>query len=118
MPIAKLQAVAQGRVWTGRQAKQVGLVDELGGVERALAVAKQRAGLLPSDEVEIVSYPPRRTVFDFLSDSLSSEARAELALGALLAPEERRMLGVLTAPARIFRPGEVLAMMPLGIFTR
>jgi protease IV len=117
MPIAKLQAVAQGRVWTGRQAKQVGLVDELGGLDRALAVAKQRAGLSPTAEVEVITYPPRRTVFDLLSSSLS-DSRTELALGALLGQEERRVLGLLTAPARLFRPGEVLAVMPVGIFSR
>ena len=41
----KIDAIAQGRVWTGRQAKQLGLVDELGGLERALALAKERAGI-------------------------------------------------------------------------
>ena len=39
----KIDALAQGRVWTGRQAKQNGLVDELGGLDRAVAIAKQRA---------------------------------------------------------------------------
>ncbi len=36
----RIDAIAQGRVWTGRQAKQIGLVDELGGLQRALAIAK------------------------------------------------------------------------------
>ena len=48
---------AQGRVWTGKQAKEIGLVDELGGLERALAIAKQRAKLPPDSEVELVVYP-------------------------------------------------------------
>ena len=61
MTVEKLHGIAQGRVWTGRQAKQVGLVDELGGLDRALAVAKGRAGLSPNAEVQIVTYPPRRT---------------------------------------------------------
>ncbi len=39
----RIDAVGQGRVWTGRQAKEIGLVDELGGLDRALALAKQRA---------------------------------------------------------------------------
>ncbi len=40
-----MQEVAQGRVWSGRDALAVGLVDALGGVSRAVAVAKQAAGL-------------------------------------------------------------------------
>ena len=39
----KINSVAQGRVWTGQQGRDLGLVDELGGLERALQVAKQRA---------------------------------------------------------------------------
>jgi protease-4 len=41
----KIDAIAQGRVWTGRQARERGLVDELGGLPRALAIAQQRAGI-------------------------------------------------------------------------
>ena len=55
----RIDAIAQGRVWTGAQGKQIGLVDELGGLERALAVAKQRAKIAPDSEVEIVVYPGR-----------------------------------------------------------
>ena len=57
-------AVAGGRVWTGRQAKEHGLVDQLGGLENALAKARQLAGLNPRAPVhEIVisrehNYPP------------------------------------------------------------
>ena len=119
MTVEKLQAVAQGRVWTGRQAKQVGLVDELGGLERALAVAKQRAGLSPTAEVQVVTYPPRRTLFDMLSESLQSEAAPRRALAAVLGPEERRMLGhAHRAGAHLFHPGELLAVMPFGMFSR
>jgi protease-4 len=55
----KIDALAQGRVWTGRQAKQNGLVDELGGLDRAVAVAKQRAKIAADSDVELVVYPPR-----------------------------------------------------------
>ena len=39
----KVDEIAQGRVWTGAQAKQLGLVDELGGLYKAVDLAKQRA---------------------------------------------------------------------------
>ena len=56
----EVHAVAQGRVWTGRQAKDNGLVDELGGLRLALAIAKEKANLPRDAEVEIVTYPKRR----------------------------------------------------------
>jgi protease-4 len=109
----KLEALARGRVWTGRQAKEVGLVDALGGLETALAVAKQRAKLAPDAEVQVVVYPPKRSLYEVLSEGLSSsESRAGLLLGAALPADERRAAGLLTAPMRIFKPGELLAIMP------
>jgi protease IV len=118
MTVEKLHGIAQGRVWTGRQAKQVGLVDELGGLERALAVAKGRAGLSPNAEVQIVTYPPRRNVFELLGESLGSQSRTDAGLAAVLGGQERRMIGMLTAPSRLFDPGELLAVMPFSMFSR
>jgi protease-4 len=113
----KLEALARGRVWTGRQAKEIGLVDALGGLDAALAVAKQRARIPADSEVQVVVYPPKRSVYELLSESLSSDslsasAQAGLLLGAALPRDERRAAGMLTAPMRLFRPGEMLAMMP------
>lgn len=54
-------AVAQGRVWTGRQALQHGLVDQIGGFERAVDEAKALAGLSPGELVTLERYPkPKR----------------------------------------------------------
>ena len=54
-------AVAEGRVWTGRQALERGLVDELGGVEEAFAAAKRAAGISPDEPVMVERFPkPRR----------------------------------------------------------
>jgi len=58
---ASVEAVAEGRVWTGRQAWTRGLVDHLGGLERALDEAKALAGFAPSDWIAVERYPkPRR----------------------------------------------------------
>ncbi|MFN2447938.1 MAG: signal peptide peptidase SppA, partial [Vicinamibacterales bacterium] len=113
----KIDQIAQGRVWTGEQARQVGLVDQLGGLQVALAVAKQRANIPVDEEVELVIYPRRRTVYEALSERLDdpvgthSRAAAE-ALGALLGTADRRAISALLAPARLFRSGEILAHMP------
>ena len=113
----KLEALARGRVWTGRQAKEIGLVDALGGLEAALAVAKQRAHLAPDAQVEVVVYPPKRSLYELVTESLSSstsESRAGSLLTAALPADERRAVGLLTAPMRLFRPGEMLALMPVA----
>ena len=112
----RIDAVAQGRVWTGAQAKQIGLVDELGGLERALALAKQRAKLAPDSEVEIVVYPGRKSFYDIVKDPFGASERAT-ALGILLGIRDPRPLQSLAAPLQIFRRGEPLAIMP-NVFVR
>ena len=101
--------MAQGRVWTGRQALEHGLIDEVGGLARAIALAKEKAGIDPGDEVELVIYPRPKGFFELLDEGFPM-ARA---LGALsgLSPEAA-VVGRATAPARLFRPGEPLAIMP------
>jgi protease-4 len=47
-PVAEIEAIARGRVWTGSDALGVGLVDELGGLRDAVRIARSRAGL-PAD---------------------------------------------------------------------
>ena len=108
---AAIDAIARGRVWTGRQAKANGLVDELGGLTRAIALAKERAGLDPAADVSIVVYPPRRSLFEALTDPFGG-ASSRLSVASTLGADERRALGLLTAPLRLFRRGEPLAVMP------
>jgi protease IV len=116
----KIDAVARGRVWTGRQAKKIGLVDELGGLDRAVAIAKDRAKIPASTEVELVLFPPRASIFDALSHPLgqTEESSVRSAL-ALFAPSERRVMRQVLAPMRLLSGGrrEPLALMPF-VFTR
>jgi protease IV len=112
----RIDAVGQGRVWTGRQAKQIGLVDELGGLERALAVAKQRAKLPAGSEVELVVYPGRKSIYEIVKNPFGG-SDSTAALGAMLGFRDPRALQLLTAPLRVFRRGEPLAIMP-NVFVR
>ncbi|RMH69307.1 MAG: signal peptide peptidase SppA [Gemmatimonadetes bacterium] len=52
---AELDAVAQGRVWTGQQAYDAGLVDALGGVDRAILAAKRKLGMKDDDPIHVVT---------------------------------------------------------------
>jgi len=54
----QVEEIARGRVWTGAQAHEIGLVDELGGFETALATAKELAGLKPEREYTVVQVRP------------------------------------------------------------
>jgi protease-4 len=112
----KIDALAQGRVWTGQQAKQNGLVDALGGLNHAIAVAKERAKISADSDVEIVVYPPRKNFYEILSEELSGtgdSAAARSWLTANLSKGELEVLRALRSPLAIFRRGEPLALMPL-----
>jgi protease IV len=52
-----IDAIGEGRVWTGHQAKEYGLVDGYGGIYEAIEEARQRAGINANDRIEIDTYP-------------------------------------------------------------
>jgi protease IV len=109
---AEIDAVARGRVWTGRQAKEHGLVDELGGLDTAVRIAKERANIPANEDVQLVVYPPRRTLYEALTESLGGASSALGVWQALAGDAEARTVAAATAPARLFRRGEPLALLP------
>jgi len=66
LDVAKLDTLAQGRVFTGRMAQEAGLVDRLGTLDDAIEEAKRLAGLAADDEIERVLLPEPRGLFDDL----------------------------------------------------
>ena len=58
-----VEALAQGRVWTGDEARKNGLVDRIGGLEDAIMIAREKAGIAADAHVEIVEYSPPRGLF-------------------------------------------------------
>ncbi len=83
-PFDQIEPLAQGRVWLGAQAKQNGLVDQLGGLDRAIEILKQQAHMSPSDRVTLVPYPGRRSVFDLLFSRADPTAEAQARLDKVL----------------------------------
>jgi protease-4 len=63
----EMHELAQGRVWTGEQAVETGLADELGGLTEAIAQAKNLSGLPLTEPVPLDVYPKRKTFFEMLS---------------------------------------------------
>jgi protease-4 len=112
----KIDAIAQGRVWTGRQAKQNGLVDSLGGLDAAVAIAKQRAKLAADAEVELVVFPPRKSFYELLTEQFSGasqQAAVSQWVTSNLSKGELETLRVMRGPLTMFRRGEPLALMPM-----
>jgi protease-4 len=62
LSIEEVDEIGQGRVWTGRQALDVGLVDELGGLYTAVRRAKEAVGLAPTDDVYLIPFPRQRSL--------------------------------------------------------
>jgi protease-4 len=107
----QVNRIAQGRVWTGAQAREHGLVDMLGGLDTAISIAKQQAKIPADEDVELVSYPPRRSLYEAITEPLRGNATLGI-WNMLTGGGEARALAALTAPARLFRRGEPLALMP------
>ena len=62
----ELEVVAQGRTWMGEQAKEYGLIDELGGLDRAIELAKEKAEIDSSESVRVVVYATQKSLFERL----------------------------------------------------
>ncbi len=107
----RIDAVAQGRVWTGAQAKERGLVDVLGGLDTAVSIAKERAHIPADEEVELVVYSARRSFFEAITE-LGRSSSALGAWGTLMNAAQRQAAASLLAPVTSFRRGEPLALMP------
>lgn len=108
LPKERVLEIAKGRVWTGEDAKAIGLVDELGGYATALRLAKEAAKIPAGEKVRVAVFPRERTPFEALTAKLSGEDEDEssfTALVRLLEPVrpllrqiEAERQGVLTAP--------------------
>lgn len=83
MPIERMEELAQGRVWTGKQAHEAGLVDELGGLKEAIAIARKLAGFKDSDRVSAAEYPqPQAMPWAAAGGPVGGAVRALSALAA------------------------------------
>ena len=69
-----IKKIGEGRVWTGIHAKQIGLVDELGGLDAAIAKAKKLAKL---DEASVMNYPAKTTVLEQLMEEMQGTSYAD-----------------------------------------
>ena len=107
-------AIAQGRIWTGKQAKEFGLVDALGGLDKAISVARADAGLGDDDDAEILVLPKPKSLFETLVEdiekNLSIPLTPELSVPVSLATPLSAMYRLL-----LFAEEPVATVLPFDI---
>ena len=113
-----VDSVGQGRVWTGSQAKEKALVDEFGGLDRAIEVAKHLADIPADKGIERVILPYPTTILQELlsgsRDSLSTEVQQKQAVFAALPEDARRALRYMHMLDKM-KNGESLLVMPFDL---
>jgi protease-4 len=102
---AQVEPFAQGRVWLGSQAKANGLIDQFGGLDKAIELVKRKAGIPDREQVRLVSYPPPRNIFDVLFSRQTAVAAPETRVFSLL----RRF------STRTWMEGGMMKMMPFTL---
>jgi len=120
--VEAVHEVARGRVWTGAQAKEKGLVDEFGGLDRAVEVAKELAKIPADKGVRRVVYPAPRTFFQQMlggggsdEDAASIKAQRQRAAFINSMPAEMRPALRRAAMFERFGQGHTLAIMPFEL---
>ncbi len=111
-PVSEIEPIAQGRVWLGDQAKKNGLVDELGGMDRAVELIKAKAGIPAANKVSLVTYPPKRSLLDLVMQSTSDSETDAMLSGVGLGPVRTAWRD---ASLRVWMRGGMLRMMPFSI---
>jgi len=104
----EIEPLAQGRVWLGSQAHARGLVDELGGLDRAFELVRERAKIPAQEPLTILVYPPKRSLLERLLEKPSALVAAPGWLERLLS----------RWPASSFGQGAYLKLMPFTLEIR
>jgi protease IV len=103
----EIEPLSQGRVWLGSQAKANGLVDELGGLDRAIELVKEKAKIPRGERVNLVTYPAKRSIFDIMFGQ-AVESTIESRLGGMLKGWQ----------IRLWAKGGMMRLMPYTIEVR
>lgn len=117
MPVAQLKKLASGKVYSGRQAKANGLVDQLGTLHDAIAEAKSLAGIDDDKEVKLMTLPEAPDFFESLfgDNEAEKEVRLKVDLGVgNIDPTLGKLMSRAQTLQRVFQEPVVL-MMPFDL---
>ena len=98
----EVHRIARGRVWLGSQAKDLKLVDEVGGLDRAVAIAKELAQIPADQGVQFEIYPREKTPFEQLTEAFSTRTE-----GVMTHVRNPRWIQLLREPGLVVVPFEV-----------
>jgi protease-4 len=84
LPKEKVLEIAKGRIWSGQDAKNLGLVDELGGYDVALRLAKKAINVSEGEEVKVVVYPRPKSLIESILQRNGAENSDKEAVGQTL----------------------------------
>jgi protease-4 len=119
LPTATVEEIAQGRVWSGTEAKRLGLVDEIGGLGAALAYTATKAGL--GANYQIQEFPVKSEFSQLLQQMLDDLAPLGARAGRVQAPQARLLQGLgreLKVLESLNDPQGVYARLPFGLGIR
>jgi len=111
--------IAEGRVWTGRQARDIGLVDELGGLDTALDLARAEAGIAPDGDFRVQQYPRPLTALEQFMKIMREGLNAGDPMGAFMGhgaatPGQSILRGTLRPLAPyLIKPMDAAVMAPV-----
>ncbi len=83
IPLERVKEIAKGRVWTGAQAKDIGLVDELGGIMKAIEVAKEMAEIDTDTKINLKRFPRAKSTSEQLEELFGGSAQMSENLAAM-----------------------------------
>ncbi|MFH1314092.1 MAG: signal peptide peptidase SppA [Candidatus Eisenbacteria bacterium] len=78
MGVDEVHAVAQGRIWSGKEAEEIGLVDKVGGLREAIRLAKREAGIPEGEAVDFTVLPAARGFFDNMMSSMAARVTGDI----------------------------------------
>lgn len=111
MSYEKLDELAQGRVYTGRMAKKIGLVDEIGTLDDAITAAKVAAGLKPDADVDILILPRPKSIFEQLfsdpASDVETDAKIALPMGIDIPGQIKTIRQFFSEPVMMWMPFKV-----------
>jgi protease-4 len=114
IPRARVEDLAQGRVWSGREALRLGLVDQIGSLDNAIAYAASKAGVAGS--FRLVEYPGKKDLAQEISDLLGRVGPASgMGSGGIAGEVERRIQSELAQLRAFNDPQGLYALMPIDL---
>ncbi|GAB4368979.1 MAG: signal peptide peptidase SppA [Calditrichia bacterium] len=106
MTYEEVDKIAQGRVWTGEQALEVGLIDKLGGLKEAFEIGKKMCGIPLDEHVRVKIYPEKRSILERL---LNARLETHTSLTEEFVPKSVQQY---FRAFLMYSPGEPLAVLP------